>query len=101
MAHFAELNDENEVTRVIVIANEVLLQDGQEIEQLGIDLCHNLFGEHTKWKQTSYHGTIRKNFASAGYIYDPIKDAFIPPKPIEGNWILNDDTCRWEPDVIS
>lgn len=47
------------------------------------------------WIQTSYHGTIRKNFAGVGYSYDPVRDAFIPPKP-EGEWTLNEETCQWE-----
>jgi hypothetical protein len=48
------------------------------------------------WVKTSYNGNIRKNFAGKNYFYDAVKDAFIPPKPLP-SWILNEDTCRWEP----
>ena len=95
MAHFARLNDNNEVKQVIVVANNELLDDsGSESEQKGIDFCVNLFGG--RWIQTSYNGNIRKNYAGVGYIYDPIRDAFISPKPLEGNWILDEDTCQWQ-----
>lgn len=94
MAHFAKLNDTNEVEQVIVVANNELLDEsGNESEQKGIDFCVNLFGG--RWIQTSYNGNIRKNYAGLGYSYDPIRDAFIPPKPA-GNWVLNEDTCRWQ-----
>jgi len=94
MAHFAQLDKNNTVIKVIVINNEALLNESNnEIEQKGIDLCVELFdGE---WIQTSYNGNIRKNYAGIGYTYDPIRDAFIPPKPKEGNWELDEETCRW------
>jgi hypothetical protein len=47
------------------------------------------------WVQTSYSGSIRKNFAGIGFTYDEERDAFIPPKPFE-SWTLNDITCRWQ-----
>ena len=46
--------------------------------------------------QTSYNGSIRKNYAGIGYKYDEVRDAFIPPRPESGNWVLNEDTCLWE-----
>ncbi|MFN9960136.1 MAG: hypothetical protein ACK55I_44205, partial [bacterium] len=48
-------------------------------------------------KRTSYNGNIRKNYAGIGYLYDPIRDAFIPPKPTVGEWQLNEDICLWDP----
>jgi hypothetical protein len=94
MAHFAELNESNIVTNVIVVHNnELLNENGNESEQKGIDFCVAHFGG--TWIQTSYNGNIRKNYAGIGYLYDPIRDAFIPPKPFE-SWILNEDTCQWE-----
>lgn len=48
-------------------------------------------------RRTSYNGNIRKNYAGIGYLYDADRDAFIPPKPDDGDWVLNDETCRWEP----
>lgn len=94
MAHFAQLDDNNVVTQVIVVANEELLDNGVESESKGVAFCQSLLGGN--WIQTSYNGTIRKNFAGIGYTYDPVRDVFIPPMPIEGNWILNEDTCQWK-----
>jgi hypothetical protein len=94
MAHFAELDETNTVKQVIVVHNNELIDNGIELEQKGIDFCVNLFGG--TWLQTSYNGNKRKNYAGIGYLYDPIRDAFIPPKPEEGNWVLNEDTCQWE-----
>jgi hypothetical protein len=68
MAHFAQLDDTNTVTQVIVVNNsELLNESGNESEQKGIDFCKSLFGGN--WIQTSYNGNIRKNFASIGYLY--------------------------------
>ena len=94
MAHFAELDATNTVTQVIVVHNNELLDNGVESEAKGIAFCQSLFGGN--WVQTSYNASIRKNYAGIGCIYDPVRDAFIPPKPEEGNWVLNEDTCRWE-----
>ena len=93
MAHFAELDETNTVKKVIVVHNNELLVDGIESETKGIEFCQSLFGGN--WIQTSYNATIRKNYAGTGCIYDPVRDAFIPPKPFE-SWILNEDTCQWE-----
>jgi len=95
MAHFAQLDDNNIVTQVIVVANEELLLDGVENETKGVLFCKSLFGNDTKWKQTSYNGNIRKNYAGIGYNYDSGRDAFIAPQPFP-SWLLNEDTCRWE-----
>jgi hypothetical protein len=78
MAHFAELDDNNIVQRVIVVHNNELLDNGTESEAKGIAFCKSLFGGN--WIQTSYNATFRKNYAAAGFIYDAIKDAFIPPE---------------------
>lgn len=93
MAHFAKLDESNIVTEVIVVHNNELLDNGVESEAKGIAFCQSLFGGN--WKQTSYNGNIRKNYAGIGFSYDEQRDAFIPPKP-EGDWILNEDTCLWE-----
>ena len=94
MAHFAELDDNNKVIRIIVVNNAVLLDSqGSENEQLGIDFCKSLLGG--RWIQTSYSGSIRKNFAATGYTYDSGLDAFIGPKPYP-SWVLNTNTCTWE-----
>lgn len=96
MAHFAKLDRDNIVLEVHVVSNNELLDEsGNENEQKGINFLVSLFGDtHSNWKQTSYNCTFRKNYAGIGYIYDELRDAFIPPKPYP-SWILDDDTCRW------
>lgn len=94
MAHFAELDSNNIVTQVIVVNNNELMDNGVENESKGILFLSNLFG-HNRWKQTSYNGNIRKNYAGIGYHYDEQKDAFIPLQPF-ASWVLNHETCRWE-----
>ena len=97
MAHFAQLNDNNIVEQVIVVSNDELLDEsGIESEQKGIDFCTNLLGG--RWVQTSYNGNFRKNFAGAGYLYDPIRDAFIVSQPYP-SWVLNEETCQWQAPV--
>lgn len=91
MSHFAQIDENNIVTRVLVIEQDV------------VDT--GLFGEPSSFIQTSYNtkggvhtqgGTpLRKNYAGIGYTYDTGRDAFIPPKPFN-SWILNEDTCLWE-----
>lgn len=94
MAHFAELDNNNIVTSVVVVNNDVLLVNGEESEQAGIDFLESLYG-HRKWKQTSYNGNIRKNYASIGYKYDSDFDAFIELQPFP-SWKLNYETFKWE-----
>lgn len=96
MAHFAKLDGNNIVTEVIVVHNNELLDNGVESEAKGIAFCQSLFGGN--WKQTSYNGNIRKNFAGIGFTYDSGRDAFIPPKPYN-SWVLDESTCHWEPPV--
>lgn len=89
MAHFAELDDNNVVLRVIVISNEDLQNDnGVEEEQLGINLCQRLFGGN--WIQTSYSGSFRGNFAGQGMLYYPEQDVFAGVRP-HPSWVLNSD----------
>ena len=96
MAHFAQ-TENNIVTRVIVVDNkDTSNEDGIEIEQIGIDFCSNLLGG--TWKQTSYNGKIRKNYAGIGYTYDDKLDAFIPPQPFK-SWLLDEVTCQWKAPV--
>lgn len=88
MSHWAEIDSNNIVLRVTVGDNND--PAGDEGYQWLID---NLGGT---WVKTSYNGTIRKNFAGIGYTYDVARDGFIPPKPIEGNWVLNEETLTWD-----
>ena len=87
MAHFAEINSNGLVLRVLVVADE---QEHRGQEFLAND-C-NLGGT---WIQTSYNSRIRKNYAGIGSTYDSVRDAFIPPKCHE-EATLNEDTCTWD-----
>ena len=96
MAHFAKLEN-NLVTQVIVVSNQDILdENGQESEQKGIEFCSNLLGG--TWKQTSYNGNMRKNYAGIGYTYNESRDAFIAPKPYN-SWVLDEATCQWKAPV--
>jgi len=101
MSHFAQIDNNNVVTRVIV-AEQPVIDSGA-------------LGEPSNWIQTSYNTkggvhyapnsnepdgavALRKNYAGKGFTYDKDRDAFISPKPFE-SWALNEDTCCWEPPV--
>lgn len=98
MAHYAFLDAKNIVTEVIVGKNE---------NEGGIN-WEEKYGEirGQKCKRTSYntYGGVhklggvpfRKNYASVGYSYNEIRDAFIPPKPYS-SWVFNEETCLWDP----
>ena len=78
MAHFAELDANNVVKRVIVVSNsEITDGNGNEIENDGILYCQRLYGGDTRWKQTSYNGNMRKRHAGIGMIYNEELNAFI------------------------
>ena len=84
ISHFAELDENNIVTRVLVGDNN-MPNEGYYwfVENLG-----------GRWVQTSYNATFRKNYAGIGYRYDEDLDAFIPPQPFP-SWTLNEVTARW------
>jgi hypothetical protein len=95
MAHFAQLDENNVVTQVIVVSNNELLDaNGQEREELGVAFCQKLFGGN--WKQTSYNHSMRKRYAGIGYSYNAAIDAFVPPKPF-ASWTLNSESASWDP----
>ena len=97
MAHFAQLDENNVVTQVIVVSNNELLDaNGVEREELGIGFCQRLFGGN--WKQTSYNHNFRKRYAGIGYTYNAELDAFVPPKPFP-SWTLDNDEANWKPPV--
>lgn len=99
MAHFAELDTSNKVIRVIVVSNDDCLDsNGKESEDVGIAFCKSIFGEDTRWKQTSYNNNLRIHYAGPGFTYNEKLDAFILPKPFD-SWSLNEETCAWEPPV--
>lgn len=100
MAHFAEIDENGIVLRVLVVDNAQ--------ESNGQDFLANTLGLGGTWVKTSYNtvggvhtngGTpLRKNYAGIGYTYDSNRDAFIPPKPF-ASWTLNEDSCLWEAPV--
>jgi len=90
MAHFAELDENDVVLRVLVVP------DNQE--HRGHEFLSNDLGLGGTWVQTSYNGTIRKNFAGAGHTFDRKRNAFIGIKPA-ASWVLNEETCLWEAPV--
>ena len=91
MAHFAEIDESNIVTRVLVVHNDD--------EHRGADFLANDLGLGGTWIQTSYNGNIRKNYAGVGYSYDATRDAFIAPEP-EGHIGFDEETCKWIMPVI-
>jgi hypothetical protein len=96
MAHFAQLDENNVVIQVIVIDNKDTADAfGTEKEYIGAAFCEKLFGG--VWKQTSYNGNIRKNYAGIGYSYNSFIDAFVPPQPY-ASWTL-DANATWQPPV--
>lgn len=85
MAHFAELDLNNIVKRVIVVDNDKLFDENNlEVEEIGINYCKSIFGNDTLWKQTSYNGNFRSIYAYPGCSYDEKNDVFID-SPIEGD----------------
>ena len=120
MAHFALLDNADNVINVTVVADEDCLDaDGNESELVGIDFCvrvaPHLNTTRSNWKQTSYTSfggkrynpdtgeeiegdALRFNYASVGYTYDEKRDAFIPSRRWS-SWQLNETTCQWEPPI--
>lgn len=84
MSHWAEIDNDNKVVRVLVGDNNAPDEGQSFMESLG-----------GTWIKTSYNGTIRKNFAGIDYTYDAERDAFIAPKPFN-SWTLDEDTCLWQ-----
>ena len=99
MAHFAKLDENNVVLEVHVVHNNELLdENGTESEFKGIEFLTQWSGGYALWKQTSYNGTFRKNYAGVGYTYNAVRDAFIAPQPFP-SWVLDDATCQWKAPV--
>lgn len=95
MAHFVKIED-NIVQQVIVVDNETLGNlEFPDSELVGQEFILSI-GLEGIWKQTSYNGSFRANYAGPGYNYDEIRDAFIPPQPFK-SWLLNEDTYQWYP----
>tara|TARA_R110000751_G_C13439334_1_gene442666 strand:- start:67 stop:447 length:381 start_codon:yes stop_codon:yes gene_type:complete len=97
MAHFAEINDEGIVQRVIVVGDsDTATSTGEEVESIGAEFCNKLLGG--TWKQTSYNGNFRFRLAGKGHYFDESRDAFIPPQPYP-SWKLDELSVDWDSPV--
>ena len=94
LLYFAKLNSENLVTEINTINKSEIT--GPDKETDGIAHLKEQYGSEHTWKQTKMTPLFRKNFARVGYTYDASADAFIPPMPTEGNWVLDSKTYVWE-----
>ena len=95
MAHFAQLDENNVVTQVIVVSNDDCSDsNGTEVESIGVAFCQKLLGANTNWKQTSYNNNMRVRYAGIGYSYNAELDAFVAPQPF-ASWTLDSDTADW------
>ena len=103
MAHFAKLDSNNIVETVIVVANaDISDSTGQESESLGVAFCQKLMGVNTNWKQCSYNGNFRGNYAGIGNTYMTnvatlgvgSTDIFINPQPY-ASWAIGVNTASW------
>ena len=96
MAHFAKLDENNIVLEVNVVNNSDIDDlPFPESEAVGIAFLDAWAGQSFIWKQTSYNGNFRKNYGRPGSTYDPVRDAFILPKPFP-SWVLDEQTCKFE-----
>jgi len=96
MAHFAEIDENNKVVRVISVTNnDILDENGNESEAVGVAFCERLLGNHNTWKQCSYNNNFRKHYPSVGHNYDPVRDYFYRDQPYP-SWTLNTETAEWE-----
>jgi len=92
MAHYAFLDKNNIVTEVITGIDE-----SQTIEGLDTETWYGNFRGQV-CKRTSYNGNIRKNYASIGFTYDEVRDAFLPPTPF-ASWVIDEHTFQWVPPI--
>jgi hypothetical protein len=90
MSHFAKVNGFGVVEEVIVAEQDFI--DSLPNASSWVQTSYNTFGGAHKLGGTPF----RKNFAGIGFTYDPVRGAFIPPKPF-ASWSLNEETCLWEP----
>ena len=104
MAHFAQLDSNNVVTQVIVVSNDDTSDsNGTETESIGVAFCQKLLGADTNWKQTSYNGSMRGNYAGIGYTYMEnvatlgvgSTDIFISQQP-HASWTISTSAAQWE-----
>tara|TARA_A100000164_G_scaffold230963_1_gene204904 strand:+ start:554 stop:994 length:441 start_codon:yes stop_codon:yes gene_type:complete len=103
MAHFAQIDDKNIVTKVIVLSNDDISDNnGNETESIGVAVCQKLIGADTNWKKTSYNGKMRGNYAGIGMTYMSgvrtlgvaSTDIFIGQQPYP-SWSIGVGTANW------
>lgn len=95
MAHFAQLDENNIVQKVIVVSNENISDvNGIESEELGVAFCKKLYGLDTKWVQTSYNGNFRGRYAGIGAYYDEERDLFSNTQEYP-SWVFDEELLLW------
>jgi len=108
MAHYTFLDDNYIVTEVIVGKDETNFDWEQYYSIKRGQLCKRTsyntkggiyYNPITNLPDDDQSKSFRKNYAGLGFTYDPIRDAFIAPKPYP-SWILNEETCIWEAPVL-
>ena len=101
MAHFAEINSNNKVLRVVVACNIDIENNGGERSEQAANAFKNvcrLSSDGVKWVQTSYNNNFRKKFAGVGDTYDAVKDIFWNENSPYPSWTL-DSNYDWHPPV--
>ena len=102
MAHFAELDKDNKVLRVLVFDNNDVNAHGGDQSEEAAEYIKSSFGtskDGVKWVQTSYNNNFRKQYVGVGFTYNPTADVFIAPQPYP-SWSLNETTWDWDAPVI-
>lgn len=102
MSHFAKIKD-GVVVSVIVAEQDFIDTFDDGIPGQWIQTSYNTRGgvhyePNSSTPSADQSKALRKNYAGIGFTYDPIRDAFIPPKPYD-SWVLNEDTCLWDSPV--
>ena len=102
MAHFAELDKDNKVLKILVFDNNDIDANGGDQSEQAAEYIKSSFGtskDGVKWVQTSYNDNFRKQYAGMGFTYNPTADVFIAPQPYP-SWSLNETTWDWDAPVI-
>ena len=102
MAHFAELDKDNKVLKILVFDNNDVEANGGDQSEQAAEYIKSSFGtskDGVKWVQTSYNDNFRKQYAGMGFTYNPTADVFIAPQPYP-SWSLNETTWDWDAPVI-
>lgn len=99
MAHFAQLDAQNNVLAIVVINNaDIGDLPFPQSEPVGVAFCQSLYGADTLWRQTSYNGNFRRQYAAVGgFYYEPL-DVFVGPKAFP-SWVFQSSDATWQPPV--